>query len=116
MEGARERNEYRKNPRTDITSSVKRTKINQLFSEQMGGNRPRGPILDGKKKKKKKKKKKLLIQLQKKVLYNIVTEFRMSKTVVRLIQILMHESNTVHIVRNIYLMFPSSKWTERNEV
>jgi hypothetical protein len=46
--------EYRKNTETDFMLSAKRTKINQAFSEEMGGKyktvkRPHGLILDRKK-------------------------------------------------------------------
>jgi hypothetical protein len=36
MEGNHEQNEYRKNPKTNFTLSAKRTKFNQMSSEEIG--------------------------------------------------------------------------------
>jgi hypothetical protein len=37
MEGTYEKNDYRKNPKTNLLLSAKGTKINQMTNEEMGG-------------------------------------------------------------------------------
>jgi hypothetical protein len=62
MEGTHEQNEYKNNPETDFMLSVKRTKINQMSNEEMGGKYKtitcHFTSRDRKRKKKKKKKRK----------------------------------------------------------
>jgi hypothetical protein len=37
MDGTHDKNEYRKNPKTNFMLSAKRTKINQMYNEETGG-------------------------------------------------------------------------------